>query len=105
MPATTSTGYTSDPAGDSVSRGSESLSFTPDGMLDTVTDGSQSQSNVYAADGSLLLQTDPTGTTLYLGDSQLHRTPVPARQPESAPTPARTAPRWPSSVRPARRPG
>ena len=75
VPATTSTSYASDPAGDTVTRGTESLSYTPDGMLDTVNDASQSQSAIYDADGNLLLQTDPTGTTLYLGDSQLHRDP------------------------------
>ncbi|HTZ44466.1 MAG TPA: RHS repeat-associated core domain-containing protein [Jatrophihabitans sp.] len=73
VPATTTDSYAADPAGDTTTRPGERLSYTPDGMLDAVTAGTQSQSNVYDADGSLLLQTDPTGTTAYLGDSQLHR--------------------------------
>lgn len=39
----------------------------------TITSTGKSQANVYDADGNLLLQTDPvTGTTGYLGDTQLH---------------------------------
>ncbi len=69
--------YGYDPAGHTTSRpGGQTLSYDPEGRLTGVsTGGSSSQSDIYDADGTLLLRTDPTGnTTLYLADTQAHLT-------------------------------
>jgi hypothetical protein len=45
------------------------------GKIASVTAGSASESNVYDASGNLLLQTDSTtGSTLFLGATELHET-------------------------------
>ncbi|MFL6161508.1 MAG: RHS repeat-associated core domain-containing protein [Jatrophihabitantaceae bacterium] len=70
---TTSYGY--DPAGDTTSRPGQTLSYDPEGHLATVQVGGSSQSNVYDANGNLLLRTDPNGdVTLYLADTQAYLT-------------------------------
>ena len=74
-PATSTSPYVSDAAGDATTRSGQNLTYTAEGKLQSVTAGSQTQHNIYDADGNLLLQVDPTGTTAFLGDSQLHRNP------------------------------
>ncbi len=71
---TTSYGY--DPAGDTTTLpGGQTLSYDPEGHLASVQTGSANQHNIYDANGSLLLRTDPNGdTTLYLADTQAHLT-------------------------------
>lgn len=80
--------FVSDPAGESTTRPGQALTYTPQGRLSTVTVGGTTQSNIYDADGNLLLTTDPGhGNTLYLGDTQLH---TPAGQPAGTVTGVRT---------------
>jgi RHS repeat-associated protein len=68
---TSSYGY--DPAGDTTSRPGQTLSYDAEGHLAGVQLGATSQSEVYDANGTLLLRTDPNGTvTLYLGDTQAY---------------------------------
>ncbi|WP_285490137.1 polymorphic toxin type 43 domain-containing protein, partial [Amycolatopsis taiwanensis] len=74
----TQAGYTYDPAGRTLTQGTDSagLTFTYDaeGRLATATDASGKVSSyTYDADGNLLFTTDPTGTTLTLGDLELFR--------------------------------
>jgi RHS repeat-associated protein len=64
-------GYNAD--GQTTSRSNQTLTWNAEGRLTGVAVGSASVSNVYDADGNLLLQTDSTaGTTLFLGDTELH---------------------------------
>ena len=80
--------FTSDPAGESTARPGQALTYTPQGHLNTVTAGGSTQSNIYDADGNLLLTLDPAhGNTLYLGDTQLH---TPAGTPAGTVTGVRT---------------
>jgi RHS repeat-associated protein len=52
--------------------GSQTLNYNDAGQLTSVTGGATGDSAfIYAADGALLLQKDPTTTTLYLGSEQL----------------------------------
>jgi RHS repeat-associated protein len=56
----------------------QTLTYTPQGELSTTTISSTgaTQTNIYLPDGTLLEQSDPTnGTTLFLGDTQLHVAP------------------------------
>jgi len=70
-PTTKSYGY--DASGDTTTRPGETLSYDPEGHLATVTDGTATQSNIYDADGTLLLQKDGSNYTLYLGPTELHK--------------------------------
>lgn len=71
--ATGSDSYLYDASGDTTSRPGQTLTYDSAGRLSTVTAGSDTQSLVYDASGSLLLQSDPvSGSTLYLGDTELH---------------------------------
>lgn len=66
-------GYDAD--GDTTSRPNQTLAYTPDGSMSTVAvTGGSSQSNIYDADGNLLLQTDTSTSTLFLGDTDVHLT-------------------------------
>ncbi|ADB33091.1 YD repeat protein [Kribbella flavida DSM 17836] len=49
----------------------ETLSWTGDGNLDTIAGGGKKSVNVYDADGNRMLRKDSTGTTLFLGDTEL----------------------------------
>jgi RHS repeat-associated protein len=70
---TTPSTYSYDASGNTIARPGQTLSYDAEGKISTVTEGSDSQSNVYDSSGNLLLQTDSTiGTTLYLGATQLH---------------------------------
>ncbi len=67
----TSFGY--DSAGNTVSRpGGQTLGYDIEGRLATTTVNAQTQSNIYDADGALLQQTDSSGTTLFVGDTEVH---------------------------------
>ncbi|MEO6700340.1 MAG: restriction endonuclease fold toxin [Jatrophihabitantaceae bacterium] len=80
--------YTADPAGDTTSRPGQTLTFTPEGKLATATSGTNTVTNIYDADGNLLLKLDPAaGNTAYLGDTQLH---TPAGAPGGTVTGVRT---------------
>jgi len=61
------------------------LTWTPEGRLATLAEGSNTYSYVYNANGARLLATDPTGTMAYLGDTELRLT---------ASTQAKTATRY-----------
>jgi RHS repeat-associated protein len=66
---TTTLGYQYDAAGDATSRSGSSalnLSYDPQGRVSTVTTNGGTSSYLYDADGGLLVQRDPSGTTLYL---------------------------------------
>ncbi|HEY0260885.1 MAG TPA: hypothetical protein VGC18_13660, partial [Lacisediminihabitans sp.] len=69
----TTDSYGYDGAGDTTARPGQLLTYDAAGRLSTVTAGGATQSNVYDADGNLLLQSDATnGSTLLLGDTELH---------------------------------
>ncbi|MCU1528167.1 MAG: secreted protein [Frondihabitans sp.] len=62
--------------GDATSLPGQALTYDPEGKLSTDTTTAGTQTNVYDTTGTLLLQTDPTdGSTLYLGDTELHEAP------------------------------
>jgi RHS repeat-associated protein len=68
--------YLYDASGDTTARPGQNLTYDSDGRVSTVTAGSNTQSLVYDASGTLLLQSDPvSGSTLYLGDTELHVAP------------------------------
>ena len=75
--STSSTSYGYDTAGDTTKRdtsvGNQTLTWNNDGTLakDTNTTTGTATSYIYDADGNLLLQIDPTTTTLYLEGQQL----------------------------------
>jgi RHS repeat-associated protein len=74
--STTTSSYGYDADGDTTSRPGQTLTYDKQGKLSTVTAGATTQTNIYDPAGGLLLQTDPTnGTTLYLGDTELHVAP------------------------------
>ncbi|MGA1836042.1 RHS repeat-associated core domain-containing protein [Herbiconiux sp. 11R-BC] len=73
----TTDNYTYDASGNTLTRPGQTLTYSPTGKIQTLTAGAGSsaitQTNVYTADGSLLLQTDPThGTTVFAGDTEIH---------------------------------
>ncbi|MFS0729447.1 RHS repeat-associated core domain-containing protein [Curtobacterium sp. 1P10AnD] len=80
---TVSTGDTSsddfygyDQAGDTTAMPGQTLTYDADGRIATVTKDGKTQSDIYDADGTLLVQTDPdAGTTLFLGGTELHNHP------------------------------
>jgi RHS repeat-associated protein len=75
--STAATSYTYDKAGNTTSRntiasGNQTLAWNDAGQLTQVSGGkSGTTSYIYDADGNVLLQTDPTSTTLYLPGEQL----------------------------------
>jgi RHS repeat-associated protein len=72
--STGSSSYTYDLAGNTLTRnpgtGAQTLTWDDAGRLTSVATSQGTTSNVYAADGQLLLQKDPGSTTLYLGSQQ-----------------------------------
>lgn len=71
--ATGTTSYSYDATGNTTVRPGQSLTYDNAGKLSKVTIGSAAQTSIYDATGTLLLQSDPTnGTTLYLGETELH---------------------------------
>jgi len=63
--------YTADQAGNTSTRPGQSLSWDAEGRLADLTSSGQAQHTVYDADGTLLVQSDPTGTVVFLGDTEL----------------------------------
>jgi hypothetical protein len=117
--STSSTSYGYDVAGNTKTRdtaaGDQTLTWNNNGTLaeDANTTTGTSTSYIYDADGDLLLQLDPTTTTLYLGYEQLTLTNgsgsvattryyiLPAAPPSCAPAPApATSSRSPTSKAP-----
>ncbi|ANF32555.1 hypothetical protein A0130_13535 [Leifsonia xyli] len=63
--------YQYDGAGSVISRPGQTLTWDESGKLSTVTAGTNSESRIYDADGNLLLSVSTTGSTLFLGDTEL----------------------------------
>ncbi|GIH00602.1 hypothetical protein Pma05_71740 [Plantactinospora mayteni] len=67
--------YAYDASGNTTKRvvngATQALEWTADGDLAKVTEGGKVTSYVYDADGSRLIRRDPTGTTLYVGGTEL----------------------------------
>jgi hypothetical protein len=87
---TDSYGYDAD--GNTTVRPGQMLGFNETGKLASVTVGAATRTSVYDASGTLLLQSDPSnGTTLFLGETELHAaagsTPVTALRTYSYGTP------------------
>jgi len=67
--------YTYDPAGNTLSRPGQTLTWDPEGHLATLVAGGQTSTYIYDADGNRLIARDTTGKTLYLpGGTQLRHT-------------------------------
>ncbi|RBY76602.1 hypothetical protein DQ239_13770 [Blastococcus sp. TF02-09] len=76
--ATTTSTYGWDGVGRTTSRPGQTLDYDARGNLGsvTVTADGKKQTNVYDADGNLLVQSDPTnGATAFIGDTQLRVAP------------------------------
>jgi RHS repeat-associated protein len=74
----TTTGYTYDAAGNTLTRpaatGNQTLTWDAEGHVASVTEGSNTTSFMYDAGGSRLIRRDPAGTTLYLPGMELRLT-------------------------------
>ncbi|WP_239163583.1 polymorphic toxin-type HINT domain-containing protein [Paractinoplanes rishiriensis] len=72
---TGSANYLYDATGNTTSRpgtsAQQTLSWDAENHLASVTEGGDTSSYVYDADGSRLIARDPTGTTLYVGNTQI----------------------------------
>lgn len=55
----------------SLSSTTQSLVWTPENKLDSITDDGKKTTYVYDADGNRLLENSPSGSTLYLGETEL----------------------------------
>jgi RHS repeat-associated protein len=55
------------------SKPGQTLTWSTLGQLKTVTDGTNTSSYIYDASGNRLIAHDSTGTTLYLGGTEVHR--------------------------------
>jgi len=68
--------YAYDPAGNTISRpgpnGTQTLTWTPEGKLSTVTVGTSKTTNRYDADANLIATKDSSGTTVYLDGAEVH---------------------------------
>lgn len=68
--------YGYDATGSTVSRPNGTLTYDAAERISTVNVGSSTQSDIYDADGTLLLQSDPTvGSTLFLGNTEIRKAP------------------------------
>jgi RHS repeat-associated protein len=67
--------YTYDATGNTESRDlydtTQSLVWSPDNKLESITDNGKKTTYVYDADGNRLLENSASGSTLYLGDTEL----------------------------------
>ncbi|MFF4245404.1 polymorphic toxin-type HINT domain-containing protein [Streptomyces sp. NPDC001822] len=74
-PAGQGSTYTSDPAGNTDTRTlpstTQDLDWTLENKLDAITSNGVKTTYVYDADGNRLLENSPTGSTLYLGETEL----------------------------------
>jgi RHS repeat-associated protein len=67
--------YAYDGTGNTTTRPGQTLTYDPQGHQGTVSAGTQTQNDIYDAAGNRLVHTDNTGTTIYLGDTELHTNP------------------------------
>lgn len=69
-------GYGYDASGDTTTRPGQTLTWDSEGRLaaTTVTATAQVQSDIYDADGNLLIRSNPAGSTLYWGDLEITST-------------------------------
>ncbi|MEV6595571.1 RHS repeat-associated core domain-containing protein [Actinoplanes sp. NPDC051346] len=72
--------YTYDEAGNTLTRpsspaGTQTMTWDPEGHLDSTTDTTGTTSYIYDADGNRLVRRDPGGRTLYLGNQEIRSTP------------------------------
>ncbi|MFG3716615.1 polymorphic toxin-type HINT domain-containing protein [Streptomyces massasporeus] len=67
--------YTYDATGNTTDRDlyntTQTLDWTPENKLDSITDDGKKTTYVYDADGNRLLENSPSGSTLYLGEAEL----------------------------------
>jgi len=70
--ASPTSSYDYDKTGNAKTRPGQTVQYDEEGHLAQISTGSYTSSDIYDANGNLLLQTDDDGTTLYLGDTQLH---------------------------------
>ena len=67
--------YTYDATGNTTARDlsntTQTLDWSPDNKLDSITADGTKTTYIYDADGNRLLENSPTGSTLYLGDAEL----------------------------------
>ncbi|MFM9707854.1 RHS repeat domain-containing protein [Streptomyces galilaeus] len=91
--STATTSYTYDKTGNTTGRatiasGNQSLNWNDAGQLTQISGGKTGTSSyIYDADGNVLLQTDPTSTTLYLPGEQLTLTGTTTTGVRSLPLP------------------
>ncbi|MCU1422475.1 MAG: hypothetical protein JWN36_2126, partial [Microbacteriaceae bacterium] len=70
---TTTSSYGYDASGDTTSRSGQTVTYDATGKPATVVAGSSTQTLIHDASGGLLLESDPvSGSTLYLGATELH---------------------------------
>ena len=66
--------YGYDESGNTVERPQQTVGYDVNGRVSAVTSAVQTESNVYDVSGNLLLRSDSqAGTTLFMGDTELHR--------------------------------
>ncbi|MFF7068680.1 polymorphic toxin-type HINT domain-containing protein [Streptomyces pseudovenezuelae] len=74
-PSGKSSSYIYDAVGNTTDRdladSTQSLTWTPENKLDTITDDGTKTTYVYDADGTRLLENSPSGSTLYLGETEI----------------------------------
>jgi RHS repeat-associated protein len=74
-PSGKDSGYTYDATGNTTGRDlydtTQNLTWTPENKLDSITDDGKKTRYVYDADGNRLLEHSPSGSTLYLGETEL----------------------------------
>ncbi|MEU9092829.1 polymorphic toxin-type HINT domain-containing protein [Streptomyces sp. NPDC048428] len=74
-PAGKSSSYVYDATGNTTDRdltgSAQDLTWTSENKLDTITAGGTKTSYVYDTDGNRILENSPTGSTLYLGETEL----------------------------------
>ncbi|MFC5502599.1 RHS repeat-associated core domain-containing protein [Lysinimonas soli] len=68
-----STTFGYDSAGNTTTRGTGTLTYDADGRVSSITSTGHSENDIYDASGQLLLRTDDSGSTLFVGGTELHR--------------------------------